>query len=408
MQSATERFFRYVVIDTESAPDREQIPSTEKQKDLARLLVSELKELGVADARTDDHGYVYGSIPASPGKENAPRLGLIAHMDTSPAVSGANVRPRIEKSYAGGDIVLNPEKGILLSPREYPALLDYVGQDLVVTDGTTLLGADDKAGIAEIMAAAERLLRDPSLPHGEVKLAFTPDEEVGRGVDLFDVKGFGANFAYTVDGGALGGLDYENFNAASLKLTLHGKSIHPGSAKGQMINALALAMEFHSMLPAFERPEFTEGYEGFYHLDELHGSVESAHAEYIIRDHDRARFEEKKERVRRICAYLNEKYGQERFEAVITDSYYNMREPLEPHMHLIENAKAAMAALGIEPQVEPIRGGTDGARLSFMGLPCPNLCTGGHNGHGRFEFVSSQSMEKIVELLLKIVEVYAG
>lgn len=407
MESAAERLLRYAAIDTESLADQDQIPSTEKQKDLARLLAEELAALGASDVRTDEHGYVYASIPAAPGCEAAPILGFIAHMDTSPAVSGRDVKPRIEAGYQGGDILLNPEQGIVLSPKEYPSLRDYIGQDLIVTDGTTLLGADDKAGVAEIMAAVETLLRDPSLPHGELRIAFTPDEEVGRGVDCFDIKGFGAEFAYTVDGGALGELEYENFNAATLKLKLHGKSIHPGGSKGQMVNALHLAMEFQSMLPPFERPEFTEGYEGFFHLDELHGTVEEAIAVYIIRDHDRALFEEKKERVRKICAYLNEKYGAPRFEAELTDTYYNMREQVEPHMHLIENARTAMERLGIRPLIQPIRGGTDGCRLSYMGLPCPNLCTGGHNFHGRFEYIPVQSMEKVTALLLEIAGIYA-
>ncbi len=407
METVVERFLRYAAVDTESLADQEQVPSTEKQKDLARLLARELTELGASGVRTDDHGYVYASIPASAGCENAPRLGLIAHMDTSPAVSGKNVKPHVERDYQGGDILLNPAEGIALSPKEYPSLLDYVGQDLIVTDGTTLLGADDKAGVAEIMTAADHLLRDSSLPHGEIKIAFTPDEEVGRGVDCFDLEGFGADFAYTVDGGALGELEYENFNAATLKLKLHGRSIHPGGAKGQMVNALHLAMEFQSMLPPFERPEFTEGYEGFFHLDELHGTVEEALAVYIIRDHDRARFEEKKERVRKICAYLNEKYGALRFDPELTDSYYNMRGQVEPHMHLIENARAAMERLGIRPLIQPIRGGTDGCRLSYMGLPCPNLCTGGHNFHGRFEYIPVQSMEKVTRLLLELAARYS-
>ncbi len=405
--SAVERFLRYVAIDTESAPDRAQVPSTEKQKDLSRLLAEELRQLGAQNVRADEHGYVYASIPAAPGMEAAKKLGFIAHMDTSPAVSGKNVKPRLVENYDGNEILLNESKNIILSPAEYPALKKYAGKTLIVTDGTTLLGADDKAGVAEIMAAAECwLTRSADFPHGEIKIAFTPDEEVGHGVDLFDVKGFGAEYAYTVDGGELGELEYENFNAASLKLTIHGKSIHPGSAKGQMVNALLLAMEFQAMLPPFDRPEFTEGYEGFIHLDELTGSVEEARAEYIIRDHDRAKFEAKKAEVLRICRYLNEKYKAERFVPEITDSYYNMKEMVEPHFHLIENAKAAMEAVGIAPIVTPIRGGTDGSRLSYMGLPCPNLCTGGANFHGRFEYACAESMESVVKLILKIGEIY--
>ena len=407
MGKTVEKFLRYVTVDTESVPDAGRFPSSEKQKDLGRILVQELKEMGAKDARMDDYGYVYAEIPATRQGEGIPVIGFLAHMDTSPAVSGRNVKPRVAASYDGGEIPLDAAGRYVLSPKESPELLDYVGQDLIVTDGSTLLGADDKAGVAEIMAMAETLLAHPELPHGTVKIAFTPDEEVGCGTDHFDVGGFGADFAYTVDGGRLGEIEYENFNAATLLLKIHGKSYHPGASKGHMKNALLMAMEFHAMLPVFENPMYTEGREGFYHLDRLSGGVDSAEAEYIIRDHDRAKFEEKKERARKICAYLNEKYGEGAFTAEITDSYYNMKEKIEPHFHLVENARSVMREMGVEPIVVPVRGGTDGARLSYMGLPCPNLCTGGHNAHGRFEFACVQEMEQTTEILLRLAQRYA-
>lgn len=407
MGKTVEKFLRYVTVDTESVPDAGRFPSSEKQKDLGRILVQELKEMGAKDARMDDYGYVYAEIPATRQGEGIPVIGFLAHMDTSPAVSGRNVKPRVAASYDGGEIPLDAAGRYVLSPKESPELLDYVGQDLIVTDGSTLLGADDKAGVAEIMAMAETLLAHPELPHGTVKIAFTPDEEVGCGTDHFDVEGFGADFAYTVDGGRLGEIEYENFNAATLLLKIHGKSYHPGASKGHMKNALLMAMEFHAMLPVFENPMYTEGREGFYHLDRLSGGVDSAEAEYIIRDHDRAKFEEKKERARKICAYLNEKYGEGAFTAEITDSYYNMKEKIEPHFHLVENARGVMREMGVEPIVVPVRGGTDGARLSYMGLPCPNLCTGGHNAHGRFEFACVQEMEQTTEILLRLAQRYA-
>ena len=407
MGKTVEKFLRYVTVDTESVPDAGRFPSSEKQKDLGRILVQELKEMGAKDARMDDYGYVYAEIPATRQGEGIPVIGFLAHMDTSPAVSGRNVKPRVVESYDGGEIPLDAAGRYVLSPKESPELLDYVGQDLIVTDGSTLLGADDKAGVAEIMAMAETLLAHPELPHGTVKIAFTPDEEVGCGTDHFDVEGFGANFAYTVDGGRLGEIEYENFNAATLLLKIHGKSYHPGASKGHMKNALLMAMEFHAMLPVFENPMYTEGREGFYHLDRLSGGVDSTEAEYIIRDHDRAKFEEKKERARKICAYLNEKYGEGAFTAEITDSYYNMKEKIEPHFHLVENARSVMREMGVEPIVVPVRGGTDGARLSYMGLPCPNLCTGGHNAHGRFEFACVQEMEQTTEILLRLAQRYA-
>ncbi len=400
-----ERFLNYVAIDTESVEDAGCFPSSEKQKDLARLLVEELKEMGAKDPHMDDYGYVYATIPATSSKK-VPVLGFLSHMDTSPAMSGKNVKPRIVKNYDGGKIVLNEKEGIWMDTEMFPSLCRVIGQDLVVTDGTTLLGADDKAGIAEIMTMAETLLTDTSIPHGTIQIAFTPDEEVGAGVDYFDVKKFGADFAYTVDGGALGEIEYENFNAASGKLKIHGTSIHPGSAKGKMINAILVGMEFQQMLPAFENPAYTEGYEGFFHLDRITGSVEEAELFYIIRDHDQTKFEEKKARFVKTAAFLNEKYGAGTVEYEVKDSYYNMKEKVEPHRFLIDHAVAAMERLSIPAVITPIRGGTDGARLSFMGLPCPNLCTGGDNYHGKYEYVSISAMERIAELLVEIIRVY--
>lgn len=400
-----DRFLKYVAVDTESVEDAACFPSSEKQKNLAKMLVEELKELGAQNPRMDEYGYVYATIPATSDKK-VPVLGFLAHMDTSPAISGANVKPRIVKNYDGGVIMLNEKEQISMDAGMFPSLSHNVGKDLIVTDGTTLLGADDKAGIAEIMTMAEILLSDTSIPHGTIQIAFTPDEEVGCGVDHFDVAGFGAEFAYTVDGGALGELEYENFNAASGRLKIHGTSIHPGSAKGKMVNALLVGMEFQQMLPAFENPAYTEGYEGFFHLDHMNGGVEEAELFYIIRDHDRNKFEEKKMRFEKTAAFLNEKYGAGTVECVVKDSYYNMKEKVEPYLFLIDNATKAMNELGITPVISPIRGGTDGARLSFLGLPCPNLCTGGENYHGKYEYVPVQDMERIVEFLLKLLAVY--
>lgn len=406
MNSVLDRFLSYVVIDTESVEDVENFPSSDKQKILGKKLVGELKELGMEDAYMDEYGYVFGSIPANTDRP-LKSIGFIAHMDTAPAMSGKNVNPRIVENYDGSDIVLNEEKNIILSPNDDPEMLHYKGQDLIVTDGLTLLGADDKAGIAEIMAMAQYFVEHPEVEHGEIKIAFSPDEEVGRGMDFFDVKKFGADFAYTVDGGALGEIEYENFNAAGAKVYVQGSSIHPGSAKNRMKNAVLLAMEFQQMLPVNERPEYTEGYEGFYLLNSMSGDVENAVSDYIIRDHSREQFEAKKARFQKTADYLNDIYGEGTFRVEMKDSYYNMKEKIEPHMHLIENAKKAMEAVDVVPNVVPIRGGTDGARLSFMGIPCPNLCAGGHNFHGKYEYVCIQSMEKIVDILIKIVEIYA-
>lgn len=403
MTGVTERFLRYIAIDTQSIEDQESYPSTAKQLDLAELLVKELRELGADNVRQDKNGYVMAEIPSTTDKQ-VPVLGFLAHMDTAPACSGANVRPQIIRNYDGGTILLHPDRKDTMSPKEFPELAAYKGQDLITTDGTTLLGADDKAGIAEIMTYVEFMLRNPQLPHGKICVAFTPDEEVGRGTDFFDVKNFGAEVAYTVDGGALGELEYETFNASGAKIIIHGTSIHPGSAKGKMKNALLIGMELHQMLPVWENPACTEGYEGFYHLDDMRGGVEQAQMKYIIRDHDKEKFEQKKELMKDSVAYINRKYGDETIKLDMQDSYYNMKEKIQPYFYLITTAQDAMKELGIIPVISPIRGGTDGARLSYEGLPCPNLCTGGHNFHGRYEYISIQSMEQVVELLVKITE----
>ena len=390
-----ERFLRYVKIDTQSAEGQADVPSTEKQLDLACLLRQEMEAMGLKDVTLDSHGYVMGTLPANT-PQALPRIGFIAHMDTSPDASGQGVKPILWEDYDGGELTLSPDN--VLSPADFPELARYKGCTLVTSDGTTLLGADDKAGVAEILSAAELLLTSDR-PHGTVKLAFTPDEEIGRGADRFDVAGFGADYAYTVDGGAIGELEYENFNAASAKIVIRGKSIHPGSAKGQMVNAALVAMELHGLLPALETPYYTDGYEGFYHLTDLQGETEQAELHYIIRDHDRAKFEDRKAVMQKVCAEIDRRYGAGTVELTLRDSYYNMKEKIEPCLFLIENAKQAMEQLGIEPKVVPIRGGTDGARLSFEGLPCPNLCTGGENFHGRFEYIPAEDMERITQLL---------
>lgn len=407
MKKVIENFLTYVEIDTQSSEENLETPSTQKQHNLAELLVRQLTEMGAEEITYDkEHCYVYASVPASKGCENAPVIGFIAHMDTAPAVTGAGVKPRIVENYDGKDILLNQEKQIVMKVEDFPELPSYEGKRLIVTDGTTLLGADDKAGVAEIMAMAQELLAHPEISHGKVRIGFTPDEEVGAGADYFDVKLFGADYAYTVDGGRLGELEYENFNAAGAKVIIHGRSVHPGDAKDKMRNAVLMAQEFQAMLPVSENPMYTCGYEGFFHLDQLNGTVEEAKAEYIIRDHDRVKFEKKKELFLQTGEFLNSRYGEGTFEIEMKDSYYNMKEVIEKHMHLVDYAKEAMEELEITPVVVPIRGGTDGARLSFMGLPCPNLCTGGQNFHGRFEYACADEMEKIVELLIKIVEKY--
>lgn len=407
MERVIEKFLEYVKIDTQSSEESTSKPSTPKQHDLAKILERQLQEMGAQDIVYDkEYCYLYASIPATAGCEQAPVIGFIAHMDTSPAVTGTGVQPHIVEAYDGKDIILNQEKHIVMRVADFPELTSYQGKRLIVTDGTTLLGADDKAGVAEIMAMAEYLLQHEEIRHGRIRIAFTPDEEVGAGADYFDVERFGADYAYTVDGGRLGELEYENFNAAGAKVTIHGRSVHPGEAKDKMRNAILMAQEFQAMLPVSENPMYTSGYEGFYHLDQLHGTVEEAVAEYIIRDHDREKFERKKEYFTRIGEFLNQKYGAGTFDIEMKDSYYNMKEIIEQHMHLVDHAKEAMEELGISPVVVPIRGGTDGARLSFMGLPCPNLCTGGQNFHGRFEYACADEMEMIVKLLIRIAGKY--
>lgn len=407
---AVERLISYLKIDTESVPDRDVIPSSEKQFDLAKVLEKELREMGVSDVRLDEHCYVYGKLPSNlSGEEKAktPALGLIAHMDTSPSARGKNVNPRIVKNYDGTDIVLNEEEK--LSPKIFPRLLEQVGDDLLVTDGTTLLGADDKAGVAEIMALVEYLQNHKEIPHGDICIGFTPDEEVGCGADIFDVKGFGADVAYTVDGGKLGGVEYENFNGASGKLKIHGVNVHPGSAKDKMLNSLLLAMEFNNMLPQFT-PANTEGYEGFFHLCDMAGDESLTEMNYIIRDHDREKFEEKKRIFLDVAEKLNQKYNAKGafFEPEVKDSYFNMAEKVKDHMYLIDVAKTAFEKEGITPIVSPIRGGTDGASLSYKGLPCPNLSTGGDNFHGIYEYLNLNAFHKMIAVLIRITQEMIG
>jgi tripeptide aminopeptidase len=403
-----DNFLRYVKVDTQSDDGgAHDVPSTGKQFDLAKLLYGELVELGASNVRFDEeHCYVYAVLPSNLEQAlDAPAIGFIAHMDTSPAVSGKGVRPRVIENYDGGDIVLNSEKHVVTRVADFPALQGCKGKSLIVTDGNTLLGADDKAGVAEIMAMASYLLAHPEVKHGKVCIGFTPDEEIGRGVDYFDIKGFGADYAYTVDGGMLGDINYECFNAAAATLTVMGKSVHPGTAKGVMKNAVKLAYEFISALPD-ECPENTEGYEGFYHVDDIRGNVEKVVAEYIIRDHDKTKFEERKEIFRKTAERLNETFGEGTFRVEMSDTYYNMREPIEKRMEVVDNLVRAMRRAGVEPDISPIRGGTDGARLSFDGLLCPNLCTGGDGFHGRNEYACVEDMEKVVEILLNLVAVH--
>ena len=402
-----ERFLKYIKIDTQSDDTSDTYPSTKKQFDLAKVLQKELQEMGLKDISLDEHCYLMATLPANTTKK-IPTIGFIAHMDTCPDMSGANINPQIIQNYDGKDIVLNKEKNIILSVSEFPELAEYKGQTLITTDGNTLLGADDKAGVAEIMTAIQYLVNHPEIKHGDIKVGFTPDEEIGRGVDKFDVKKFDAAFAYTLDGGGIGELEYENFNAAHAKVIFNGQNIHPGYAKNKMINALILAMEFNGMLPVNERPEFTQDYEGFYHLIKMEGAVENASIQYIIRDHDRKKFEAKKVFMQQTVDYMNKKYRENTVVLEMKDQYYNMREQVEKTFHVVENAQKAMEELGIIPKIIPIRGGTDGARLSFMGLPCPNLFAGGHNFHGKMEYVSVESMEKAVQLVLKIIDIYSS
>lgn len=399
--TVSERFLKYVAYPTMSVDESTTVPTTAKQLVLGKVLVEELLELGLSDAHMDDKGYIYATLPANTDKD-INTIGFIAHMDTSSAASDENIKTSVVK-YEGGDILLNAEQNIYMKIADYPYLDKYIGEHLIVTDGTTLLGADDKAGIAEIMTMLEKLIQSGD-EHGTIKIGFTPDEEVGRGADYFDVEKFAADYAYTVDGGALGELEYENFNASGATVTVHGVSIHPGSAKNKMKNAVTMAMEFNALLPALEVPERTEGYEGFHNLHKMSGETELATMQYIIRDHDKNKVAEKKQQFLKAAEEMNRIYGEGTVEVELRDSYFNMKEIIENHMYIIERAKKAMIDTGIKPNIVPIRGGTDGARLSFLGLPCPNLCTGGENFHSRFEFVSIESMEKITDLLVCIIK----
>ncbi len=407
MSEVTRRFLEYVGYDTQSREGQEKIPSTGRQLVLAKKLAEELEGMGAENVRITGQGYVYASIPANTDRK-APVLGFVAHMDTVPSFSGTDIKPRLIGEYDGEDICLNEGLNIWMKTEDFPELKNSKGQTLIVTDGTTLLGADDKAGIAEIITMAQWFLTHPEVEHGKICIGFTPDEEIGRGADGFDVEAFGADVAYTVDGGVLGELMYENFNGASGKVTIHGRNIHPGNGKGQMKNALLMGMEFQALLPAFENPMYTEGYEGFFHLDAMSGCVEEAKMDYIIRDHDRDKFEQKKRIFARAAEFMNQKYGEGTVDACVKDTYYNMKEKIEPHMYLIQKARASMEKLGIEPLIIPIRGGTDGARLSYMGLPCPNICTGGHNFHGKYEYITVEAMEKVTELLIEITKSFVS
>lgn len=407
-ESVVEKFLRYVKINTRSDDTvTDRCPTTEGQWDLARLLGEELKALGLKDVQVNEKCFVLASLPGNTEKK-IPTIGFIAHLDTSSDFNGANVNPQIHEKYDGGTIVLNKGKGLSLSPKEFPDLNHYLGQTLITTDGTSLLGADDKAGVAEIMAMLEYLVKHPEVKHGTIKVAFTPDEETGMGVDNLDVKSFGADFAYTLDGGGLGEMEYENFNAARAVIHFHGKSVHPGDAKDVLVNSQLLAMELNGLLPAAQRPEHTSHREGFFHLHKINGDVSETSVEYLIRDHDREKYEAKKALMQNCVDFIKAKYGEERVDAVIEDRYFNMREVLEKVFHVVETPQAAMKSLGIEPIVMPIRGGTDGARLSFKGLPTPNLFNGGHNFHGPFEYIPTASMEKAVLVALKIIELYSN
>ncbi|WP_088227753.1 peptidase T [Desulfosporosinus sp. FKB] len=406
MTTVIERFLHYVKFDTQSSEETTAL-ATPGQFELADTLVEELKAMGLDDASVDEKGYVLAHLPANTTK-HIPPIGFIAHLDTSPDMPGKDVKPQLIENYDGGDIVLSGDKNIVLSPKDFPELLNYRGKNLITTDGTTLLGADDKAGIAEVMTAIDYLQNHKEILHGMICIAFTPNEEVGRGADYFDVQRFGAEFAYTVDGGAIGELEYENFNAAGAKVKVQGRNVHPGSAKGKMINAILLAQEFIMKLPTDETPANTEGYEGFYHLTDIQGNVEETILNYIVRDFDISSFKRRKDDLQQIISDLNEKHGAGRFSIEIKDQYFNMKEKIEPVKHILENAEKAMNEVGVVPDIRPIRGGTDGARLSFMGLPTPNIFTGGHNFHGKFEFIPTFALEKAVDVILKIVEIYTA
>lgn len=398
----TERFLKYVSFCTTSDEETNMTPSTPGQMEFAKYLAEELKQIGMTEVTLDENGYVMATLPAN--TEGKPTIGFIAHMDTAPDASGKNVKARIVDNYDGQDIVLNAEKNIVFEVEKYPEILDYKGQDIIVTDGTTLLGADDKAGLAEIVSACEYLINHPEIKHGKIRVGFTPDEEIGQGADHFDVKKFGCDWAYTMDGGTIGELEYENFNAAGCKVKVHGVNVHPGYGYHKMINSMRIANHFATMLPRWETPEHTQGYEGFYHLIAMNGSVEETTLQYIIRDHDRARFESRKREIEHLARKINQEYGEGTVEVEIRDQYYNMREMVEPVMHIVTLVEEAMKEVGVTPKVQPIRGGTDGARLSFEGLPCPNIFAGGVNFHSRFEYLPVQSMEKAMEVILKIVQ----
>ncbi len=401
MTKLIERFISYVKFDTKSDENSLTCPSTKKQLKLASFLKEEMIKIGLEDVTLDENGYLMGTLPSNSNKD-IPTFGFIAHMDTAPAFSGKDIKPKFI-DYNGGDIILNKEKNIILSPNDFEELNSYIGETLITTDGTTLLGADDKAGIAEILTSMEYLIDHPEIKHGKIRIGFTPDEEIGRGADLFDVEEFGAEFAYTIDGGRLGEVEYENFNAASAKIEITGRSVHPGTAKDQLINALQIGIELHNLLPVNQRPEFTQGYEGFYMLSEMSGDISNAKLSYIIRDHDMKKFIEKKEFLNHIVKLLNQKYN-DAIKLELKDSYYNMKEKIEEKMEVFDMALDSMIQLGIKPIVKPVRGGTDGARLSYMGLPCPNIFTGGHNFHGQYEYIPVSSMEKAVKVIVKIVE----
>lgn len=405
MEKILDRFLRYVSVDTQSDENSESQPSSAKQLDLLRMLRDELTAMGV-EATLDEYGYVMATLPSNIDRK-VPAVGFIAHVDTSPDASGANVRPQIIENYDGGDIALKGVPGLFLKPSEFPELLAHKGETIITTDGTTLLGADDKAGVAEIMNAVQYMVEHPEFKHGEIKIGFTPDEEIGHGVVKFDVKKFGAEYAYTMDGGEVGELEFENFNAASAKIHIQGRNVHPGYAKGKMKNAILIGMELNSLLPVQQRPEFTEGYEGFFHIISFKGSVEEADFGYIIRDHDRAKFEEKKEVIGKCVAFINEKYGEGTASLEVKDQYYNMRQQVEPYYFIVEKAVKAMEMEGIEARIQPIRGGTDGANLSFKGLPCPNIFAGGLNFHGKMEFAPLESIEKASKVVLNIISLFA-
>jgi tripeptide aminopeptidase len=406
MKKVVDRFLKYVRVNSQSDENSISCPSTSGQMELAKLIASDMNDIGFEEISLDDNGYLMGTIPSNSNK-NIPVIGFIAHLDTSPDMSGSNVMPEIIENYDGRELILNPEKKVILTPLDFPELLNYKGQTIITTDGTTLLGADDKAGIAEIMTSMEFIMRHPEIKHGKIRVAFTPDEEIGRGADKFDVKKFGAQFAYTVDGGQIGELEFENFNAAMAIITIQGRNVHPGTAKKQMINSIHIATELNGMLPNTQRPEHTEGYEGFFHFFDFTGTVEETKVRFLIRDHDTKLFELKKKMIVEAVEYLNLKYGEGRIVMEVKDQYFNMKKMIEPIYFIVEYADKAMMQCGVTPIIKPVRGGTDGARLSFMGLPCPNLFSGGHNYHGKFEFIPVESMHKAVEVITGIVRIVA-